>query len=191
MVPYIGSWTGEESTPAPVIRRPGGGIGYADETFLDRDRRGVLWVRALSLIGAGRPLFKTLHPWRQRHTMLRLLCQVCARPADHTDQGTLWLLSAGTVTDLVTTQPPVCRDCARISVRMCPALRPGHVAFRARSRVCGVSGMVYRPIGQFGLAPTTYTDVVPLGDPALPWTQAVQLVRRLFEVTTVDLERLS
>lgn len=190
-VPYIASWTGEKTTPATVIRLSTGRIGYVDEMVPDRDRWGVLWMRSVSRIGAGRPLFATLHPWRQRRAMLRLLCQVCAQPADQTEQGTLWLLRPGPVTDVVTSQPPVCRECARISVRMCPALRPGHVAFRARSRVCGVSGVVYRPIGRSGLVPTACPDVVPLGDPVLAWTQAAQLSRMLFEARPVDLERLS
>jgi hypothetical protein len=198
MVPYIGSWTGEDTLPTTVIRLPAGGIGYSDETLLDRDERGVLWTRTAARIGAGRPLFTKLHPQRQRRAMRHLLCQVCARPADHTSLGTLWLLPDDLVLawedglgDVVTGQPPMCQGCARISVRMCPALRVGHVALRAHSRVYGVRGVVFRPAGAFGLGFNDDVEVVSFGDPRLAWTQATQLMRELFSVRTVDLEQLS
>jgi hypothetical protein len=44
VVPYIGSWTGEANCRTDVMRRPDG-IGYRDETLLDRDQGGVLWTR--------------------------------------------------------------------------------------------------------------------------------------------------
>ncbi|HEX5404314.1 MAG TPA: hypothetical protein VFX16_18650 [Pseudonocardiaceae bacterium] len=92
VVPYVGSWSGEELRPSVVVNRPGGGIGYADETLLDRDEWGVLWTRTAGRIGKGRPLFTKPHPVRQRRAMLRLLCQVCAQPADRSTDGLLWLL---------------------------------------------------------------------------------------------------
>jgi hypothetical protein len=182
-----------------VIRCLAGGIGYPDETLLDRDERGVLWTRTVARIGAGRPMFTTLHPRRQRRAMRDLLCQVCACPADHTSEGTLWLLPGdevaavgGDLAGLVVGHPPLCRACAAVSVRMCPALRVGHVAFRAHSREYGVRGMVCRPSGAFGLAFNDDVQFVSFDDPVtLVWTQATQLLRELVDVTTVDLERLS
>jgi hypothetical protein len=198
VVPYIGRWSGEESVDTPVIRRTDGGVGYPDETVLDRDRRGVLWARAVHRIGAGRPLFGKVHPWRQRRAMSDLLCQVCAQPADRTDEGTLWLVPGVQAADwngwpagMATVHPPLCLACARISVRMCPGMRPHYVALRARSRVCGVTGVVFRPAGLTGLVRDDYPQVLTFDDPALSWTVATQLARTLVGVTTVDLERLS
>lgn len=193
VVPYVGQWSGEESPPYRVIQHPNGRIGYSDEMLLDRDEWGVLWVRLAGRIGTGRPLFTKLHPRRQRRAMLRLLCQVCAQPADHSKIGTLWLLPAADAQagDLITIQPPVCLACARLSVRMCPALRTSHVALRAHSRVAGVTGVVFRPEQPYPrLATTDYADLVPFHDPAIRWTLATQQARALFDTTTVDLDRL-
>jgi hypothetical protein len=197
VVPYIGSWTGEEQLPTRVVQRPEGGIGFADETLVDRDEWGVLWTRMSSRIGDGRPLFTTLHPLRQRRAMRRLLCQVCARPADRTDKGLLWLVP-GTGNDgprwlegMITTQPPLCVACAKVSIGACPALRPGYVAVRAWTRLCGVTGVRFQP-GR--LCPTLVTDdedeVTYYDDPAVAWVQATRLARSLHGCISVDLARL-
>ena len=198
VVPYVGRWSAEEPPITPVVRRADGGVAYPDETVLDRDRWGVLWTRAVRRSGVGRPLFGKVHPWRQRRAMLDLLCQVCAQPADRTDQGTLWLVPGvevaawrGWPAGMATVHPPLCLPCARISVRVCPGMRPHYIALRARSWVCGVTGAVFRPAGLAGLVRDDYPHVVTFGDPALPWTVATQLARTLVDVTTVDLERLS
>lgn len=199
VVPYIGSWTGEERPEPRIIRRRQGGIAYADETLLDRDDWGVLWTRTTARIGVGRPLFKQLHPRRQRRAMLDLLCQVCAQPADHTDHGSLWLLPGSKIregeglTSILTIYPPLCSACARISVSMCPALRQGYALLRARSRVVGVTGVVFRPVYPFPrlVIDDDYPDVVSFDDPMLAWTLACQLARELVDVTVIDLEDLS
>src|SRR5262245_33889083 len=92
VAPYITAWSAEQSPPVVVVERPEGGIGYLDETVADRDRNGVLWLRTPFRPGQGRPEFGKVHPLRQRRTMQRLLCQVCAGPADCTEDGVLWLL---------------------------------------------------------------------------------------------------
>jgi hypothetical protein len=151
VVPYVAPWTGEHmrTDRELVYRAWGEGIAYADETPADRDEHGVLWLSNTGDLGTGRPRFKDQHPLRQRHAMADLLCQVCAGPADRTEQGTLWLLVGETATKAgvprrdVTAFPPVCASCARISVAVCPALRSGSVLVRARSRVCGVTGLLY------------------------------------------------
>jgi hypothetical protein len=199
VVPYVGQWTGEDSPPYSVVRRPEGGIGYADETIMDRDEWGVLWVRMRSRIGVGKPLFTKLHPRRQRRAMLRLICQVCAEPADRSEQGMLWLLPGSHVSGadeqddgIATTQPPLCRQCARISSRMCPALRDSHVALRARSHVYGVTGVVFRPGHPFPrMTATDYDGVVPFSSPAIAWTLATHLVRVLTHVGTIEDQYLS
>jgi hypothetical protein len=199
VVPYIGSWTGEANCPTQVVRRPAGGIGYTDETVLDRDRWGVLWTRIASRVGLGNPLFKELHPLRQRRVMLRLSCQVCAQPADYTEQGSLWLMPAnerdarpGWPEGMTTIHPPVCAACARISVRMCPALRQGATAVRAHSRVHGVNGVVFEPgPRRMGLSVTDRAEVIPYGDPEISWIQATLLARSLYDATVIDLDGLA
>jgi hypothetical protein len=78
--------------PTVLVESPEGGIAYQDETLADRDRNGVLWHRTPFIPGQGRPDFGRVHPLRQRRTMQRLLCQVCAGPANTTEDGVLWLL---------------------------------------------------------------------------------------------------
>jgi hypothetical protein len=198
VVPYIGSWSGEEVLPTRIVQRPTGGIGYADETLMDRDEWGVLWARTATRIGAGKPQFSKLHPLRQRRAMLRLLCQVCAQPADWTDEGHLWLLpeqpsyEPGWPEDVPVTLPPLCVACAGLSVRMCPALRPTYVAVRAHSRVCGVSGVRFQPGYPFPqLAPEeTDEDIFYHEDPAIGWVMATQRARSLHDCVFVDLDRL-
>jgi hypothetical protein len=198
VVPYVASWTGETSTFPTMTNRTGGGIAYGDETLVDRDEWDVLWVRTASRIGVGRPLYKSLHPLRQRRAMLRLLCQVCAQPAGRTEQGNLWLLPAqGGVSverleDAPVTMPPVCVACARLSVLMCPALRSAYVAVRAHSRVCGVSGVRFE-LGLRGPQPIAHDDpdrVFDYRDPIILWVLATQRVRSLHECVAVDLDRL-
>lgn len=131
--------------------------------------------------------------------MLRLICQVCAEPADRTREGMLWLLPGEHVSGaddwaegITTTQPSLCRECARASVRMCPALRTGHVALRAHSRVCGVTGVVFRPTHPFPrMVVTDYEGVVPFKTPASGWTLATHPVRDLTQIVIINLESLT
>lgn len=195
-VPYISAWTGEQtgaSDSEKIIERPGVGIAYSDETIHDRDEYGVLWNRTPSRIGVGRPLFKEVHPLRQRHAMRRLLCQICARPADRTAQGVLWLLAdhrhdwAGWPEGVGNAHPPLCQECARVSVRLCPYLRRSHVALRARHcPIEGVSGGRYR--STLAGPVLTKVDVLAYDDPGTRWLQASQLVRTLYDCTIVDLD---
>lgn len=190
--PYIASWSEESLSSGAVIERPGRGIGYADETVHDRDRHGVLWLRASSRPGRSEPLFATVHPLRQRRTMRRLLCNVCARPADRTTEGVLWLLKdhrtdwTGWPEHMGVTEPPVCLACARRSVRLCPALRrEGAVAIRVRhAPISGVRGTLFRagdgpPVAMGGMT-------LAYGDPRLRWLRADKLVRELTDCTIVE-----
>jgi hypothetical protein len=201
VMPYVGSWTSEDTCPTKVIeRRGGGGIGYADETILDRDEWGVLWARIDCRVGVGKPQFGKLHPVRQRKAMRRLLCQVCAEPTDRTEGGTLWLVPGAEARDgdhwpasRATIHPPVCSSCARLSVRMCPALRQHYIALRAHSRLYGVAGVHFRagrPHPQ-PASPESDEYAVSFRDPVIRWVMATQLVRTLHDRTVVDLERLT
>ena len=191
LVPYITSWSAEKSLPAKVIELRGR-IGYADEAFGERDEHGVLWSRVPLLPGQGRPLFGKIHALRQRRAMRKLLCQVCAGPADESELGTLWLVPdfredwPGWPEHMACTEPPVCLACARVSVRVCPALRKGYVAIRVgRSAVSGIYGARYRP----GIPYPTPTEdrIVSYADPDVRWTRAGQLVRELLDCTIVNL----
>ena len=192
-VPYVARWSAEDVLAAPVVETRQG-IAYADESSVDRDRNGLLWSRVLSRPGSGQPLYRQMHPLRQRRAMRRLLCQVCSGPADHNEHGTLWLIQQqpgqwpGWPERAQNTHPPLCLRCARISVKFCPWLRQGYVAVRAHSFVSGVWGGLYR---------TGWPDRKPLvadaltlqfGDPRLHWMQADQLVRELVGCTYVDLD---
>lgn len=187
LVPYITTWSTEVPMPTTVVPHPQSGIAYADETLLDRDEHGVLWQRMPSQPGKGRPMFGQVHSMRQRRAMQRLLCQVCAGPADRTERGVLWLLRdyrddwPNWPENMAAIEPPICTQCVRTSIRHCPALRKGYVTVRVgRSVVSGVYGIHYLP-GHQG------TDaLVAYGDPAIRWTRASQLVRELFDCAIVD-----
>jgi hypothetical protein len=136
VVPYVTTWSTEKGPASVLVERPGGGIGYRDETLADRDRHGVLWWRTPCRPGDGRPEFGKVHPLRQRRAMLRLLCQVCAGPADQSADGVLWLLKdhrgdwPSWPHGMGVTEPPICAPCVTTSSRLCPALRRGAVAVR-------------------------------------------------------------
>lgn len=192
MVPYITSWSAEEQPWGKIIERGRSGIRFADETLVDRDEHGILWRRVLSSPGKGRPQFGKVHPLRQRRAMRRLLCQVCAGPADHSGLGTLWLLPKFQETwpqwpeGMAATEPPICLGCARLSIRVCPTLRTSHAIIRVgRSTISGIYGIQYRA---GDTRPIAIRDVV-LGydDPAIPWTCAGQLVRELRDCTMMEL----
>lgn len=195
VAPYVTAWSAEVDPPHELVEVPGRGIAYADETVSDRDSNGVLWYRTSHCPGQGRPEFGRVHPLRQRRAMRRLLCQVCAGPADRTDDGVLWLLRdhrgdwPGWPDGMGVTEPPVCVPCLRFSVRVCPALRNGAVAVRVgRFAVDGVHGALHTggPVPVFVGAVT-----VSLDNPAVRWVRAVSLARELRDCTIVDLDELA
>jgi hypothetical protein len=186
IAPYVTAWSAEQDPPHELIALPGVGIAYADETMADRDRNGVLWNRTPSRPGQGCPDFGRVHPHRQRRAMLRLLCQVCAGPADHTDKGVLWLLKDHRAdwpdwpNRMGVTEPPICLPCVRTSIYRCPALRKGAVTVRARHYpIAGVHGALHTG----PRLATTDVVTVPLVDPTIRWVRAVSLVRELNECT--------
>lgn len=194
--PYVNAWSGEQHQPATVIERPGVGIAYADETLYDRDRHGVLWQRVAVNQGVGEPKFGEVHPMRQRRAMRRLLCGVCADPADRSDDGVLWLLRdyRGDWPDwpnrMGVDEPPVCVGCARRASRMCPELRKGAVAIRARRYpIAGVRGLLYRTAGTRPPVITGFHNVA-YGDAAARWIQAVKILRKLGDCRVLSLDEL-
>jgi hypothetical protein len=195
VVPYITRWNSEHITKASVVQRSGG-IAYADERPGDRDRYGVLWARVTSSPGQGRPQFGKVHARRQRHAMLRLLCQVCGRPADRNADGVLWLVGedaadqASWPVPYQTPQPPVCTPCAARAAQMCPHLRLHHSALRVQDfQITGVHGALYYPshpnpvqIGAAGLA---------LDHTHIRWLRAGQLIVSLCKFTVTSLGKLT
>ncbi|MFC0040424.1 hypothetical protein [Actinomadura rayongensis] len=184
LVPWITAWSSEEALPRQVVVR-GRGIGYADETRADRDVDGVLWGRNITSPGQGTPLFKAVHPVRQRRAMREVLCQVCGAPCR---RDAVWLLSADEYAfgpwpaPIHTVQPPLCPECVAGPVRLCPHFRRGHVLVRARRfSLAGVGGMLYRrtPWGPRAVERTT----VRYGDPEIRWMVAGQLITTLYEYT--------
>jgi hypothetical protein len=192
VVPYITAWSTEQDLPGEVIEQHGVGIAYADETPIDRDDHGVLWQRMASRPRHGRPEFGITHPLRQRRAMRRLLCQVCAGPADQTKDGVLWVLKdhrddwPGWPEGMGVTEPPVCLSCAHLAVRLCPALRRGAVAVRVRDfPVAGAQGALYRTARSSPVV--TKRTIVAFDDPAIRWLRAVNLVRELHGCAVVPL----
>jgi len=199
-VPYVALWSGEHDLPTSVIEHTPTGITYPDENVADRDHHGVLWTRFTTSPGHGRPLYRQMHPLRQRRAMRRLLCQVCAQPADHTDQGHLWILLASWQEsdawpdDIVNQYPPLCLNCARLSKHLCPPLRRGYVAVRAHSTLYGVIGIQYqaaRPYPAVRIADNDDGQPVAYDNPAVQWTQAIHLTRALHKCTVADINHES
>ncbi|MEV0277293.1 hypothetical protein AB0I22_13040 [Streptomyces sp. NPDC050610] len=191
-VPYIATWSAEQRLKTTLIT-DSRGIAELHEGPHSRDSHGVLWWHRTLHVGRGRPEYGSVHPQRQQRAMRRLLCQVCAGPADRDERGVLWLLEehrnswATWPSDALTTHPPVCLPCAVEAVRRCPHLASGYTAVRVgESEVFGVYGMRFRP-GR--LAPVEVgIDVVSYGAPAVRWVVAGQLVRALDSCTVVDLQ---
>jgi hypothetical protein len=195
IAPYITAWTAETEPPSTLVERPGFGIAYADELLTDRDDKGVLWFRVPSHPRQGRPDFGRVHPMRQRRAMRRLLCQVCASPADTNDDGVLWLLKderngwAGWPEKMAVTEPPVCLPCVAVAIRLCPALRKGAVALRARScPIVGVRAILYR--NREGTLVDIEDVVIRYDDPVIRWTRAMNLVREFRACAIVPLDGL-
>jgi hypothetical protein len=196
IVPYVALWSGERPSGQIVCRFDKSvpvGIAFADEAPEDRDSRGLLWNRTNQAAGSGRPDFAKIHPLRQRKAMRKLLCQVCAGPADTTEAGTLWLLTdyrddwPGWPNGMGNTYPPLCLPCARLSVRQCPVLRKGHVVVRAHADIGAVEGQLYVP-GAGRLPVRIGEATLLLDDPRLPWLLVSDLVRRLRDCELIDLD---
>jgi len=194
--PYITQWSGEHELPSQLIEHPGYGIAYLDENLADRDARGILWFRTPSRPGHGQPLFKEVHPLRQRRAMRRLLCGVCGKPADQIDSGVLWLLRdfrddwPDWPNGMAAIEPPICLPCLRPASRLCPSLRKGAVAVRVRhAPIAGVRGALYRSRG--GMIPAFSDEItVAYDDPMARWVRASNLVRQLYDCTLVEIETL-
>ncbi|MGW8375381.1 hypothetical protein [Streptomyces sp. ODS28] len=207
VVPYVAAREGEygerEAMLGIRIARTGNpaGLRYLNEEPRDR-YRGMLWARRSQNPGhdrmpTGRPQFAMVHPSRQRESMDTMLCQVCiAARASHSAQG--WLFVLPTAPDLpdswpegeLTQHPPLCLRCARLAVKLCPALAEGHLTVRVRRpRLWGGVGALYRTGDGWRPELAAEGDIpVAFQDKAAPWLLASQLVRRLCACTPIDLK---
>jgi hypothetical protein len=199
-VPYIAAWSAEtedarrDATLTVRTSLADGAVRlvYADESPADRDRHGVLWHRVAWNPGRGRALFAQVHTQRQRRTMTRALCQVCAAPAE------VWMASAalwaehveqhGADSPYATFDPPVCRPCAAAAASNCPHLvSRGFVFLVPRTWAnTAIRGQVLDPHTSLLSAPRTVPlpGAVPPPDPALlRLTLAKGLMSSLFDVT--------
>ncbi|KOV82476.1 hypothetical protein ADL03_24485 [Nocardia sp. NRRL S-836] len=197
VAPHVTSWSAEQNLQCGLIVRPDRrGVGYVNELPGDRDEHGVLWVKVAERHGAGKPDFARVHPARQRQAMKELLCQVCAKPADRTSDGVLWLMRDHRETEdpdwpehMASVEPPTCVPCIEISLRRCPALRRGAVAVRVHEySVMGVRGTLYKP-GVFAPEPLRIEHLVH-GDALAGWMVAASSFRLLQKCSFVSFEEL-
>ncbi|ONI85995.1 hypothetical protein ALI144C_12180 [Actinosynnema sp. ALI-1.44] len=192
-VPYVTAWSAESIVCPKLVTHPLGGVAYPDETLTDRDSRGNLWARTAYCPGQGKPDYGIVHPMRQRRAMRQLLCQVCGGPADRTEAGVLWLLQdhrqdwVGWPEAMAVTEPPICRACVPLSLKLCPALRKGAVTVRAQGYpLVGFHGQLHTGADLFpravGKAITTFES------PTARWILATGLVRELRSCLVTALE---
>ncbi|MCX4773732.1 hypothetical protein [Streptomyces sp. NBC_01285] len=208
LVPYITSREGEYGAPESELTLSMNAFGsvrlaYRNETPADRGPHGELWARCSQSVDAsgspaGKPQWRLVNPARQLACMRQLRCQIGFCSAE-TDRGYVFL--AGSAEGAAhrggepvrTAQPPVCLKHVRPAIELCPHLRKGHVAFRARATsVWGVIGSRYR-LSALGLEPlpAEHDDApVPYGHPQVSWFLASQLVRELRDYEVVNLDDL-
>ncbi|WP_049575975.1 hypothetical protein [Streptomyces sp. SBT349] len=177
---------------ALTIRPDGTGLAYREETPRDRDRHGVLWARLIEAPGEGRPNYRALHSYRQRHVMFHRLCQVCGGPASRTAEGWLFLVQppppaerlANWSEGALSTKPPVCEPCATLALRYCPHLKDPVFVRSRKPRVWGAFGGFFTPAdGGRRLVPAPDDGYLPYGHPSANWFLASQLVIELTRCT--------
>ncbi|MFD6435874.1 hypothetical protein [Streptomyces venezuelae] len=180
----------------------GSRIAYTDERRGDRDPQGVLWARvsqSLDERGAptGKPLWRMISPPRQRETMSQLRCQDC-RVLARTPEGLVFLHSTEDgvpepSTTVLTAQPPVCLQHARMASKRCSHLAEhGFVALLAQSApLYGVIGTPHRYTADRSIQVMACDGVpVPYGHADLDWLVASRLVRHIRAFTVVNLDDL-
>ncbi|MFC0531334.1 hypothetical protein [Phytohabitans kaempferiae] len=188
-VPWITRWTGEILSPDRVALqtpRNTAPLRYAEATLLDRDRRGVLWLREANTPGTGEPQWAEVNGPRQRRAMRALRCQVCGEPTSpgmpvpflfsRTELAALRHAQAQ-ATPAVTTTPPCCQACWQTAAQFCPHLiRHGAVPCHVTTVTAwGAYGDLYLPG-----ASVRRNIHLGYGDERLPWLlgkQAVVLIQ--------------
>ncbi|MFE7525335.1 hypothetical protein ACFU7Y_06400 [Kitasatospora sp. NPDC057542] len=198
-VPRITSWSGEVLQRPRRIRHDDGGkqIGYWQETAGDRVN-GVLVLRSTGEPGQGVPVWTRSHPGRQVQLMLTMACRVCGEPADHTEQGTLWLLprprmrsgrvrrlAAGWPEGAVVEHPPVCAAHALQAPGLCRALDGALLVRVTASEVWGVAGWCLGPEMEPVQGSFSFTE-----PELLRWVVATHVLRTVTGCTVLTAEEL-
>jgi hypothetical protein len=181
----------DEATGLPLFR------GTFADPAAEKDREKSVTVEFAAKVQPVPPAALAGVPFRPV-VLEGMTVQPRAEVSGQAKQGVLWVLPTDYVADgrgwpddIATIHPPLCIPCARLSIGLCPALRPDFVAIRAHSRVCGVTGVLFRSAPRFPvISPSDNGDVIGFRDPAIAWMQAAQLVRSLYGCTVVDLDRL-
>lgn len=158
-VPWVTRWTGEmlptEHTVMHVEQAPEpGAVALAYNSDLspeEREANGILWQRE-GIARGGEPQFSQVSTYRQRAAMRKRLCQVCGKKIE--SPVISWLMAPGhlDVTDqghAVTTNPPTCDGCLKVSLEKCPhLLKAGHFVVKVLEyELWGVQGegVLYDP----------------------------------------------
>jgi hypothetical protein len=198
LTPYVALRSNEipmfESELTVEISDAGPRLAYKRRRPGDRDHHGNLWTRLEKIPGDSNVIFHSMHSDRQRECMEKMLCQVCAGPADHNHQGWLFIdwrreNSPSTWPEHAITPtptPPLCADHARASELLCPYLRQGEYAvLRVRKpHLYGVAGGIYRRTEE-GWISSEHDVLSAYSKPRLPGMLAVRLYRELRGVTVV------
>ncbi|MFJ6566875.1 hypothetical protein ACIQNU_05610 [Streptomyces sp. NPDC091292] len=203
LIPYVTAYSNElgprESDLCLEVPRNGvPHLAYMHPRPDDRDAHGNLWARMTRPPEdeRGRALWAFMDPLRQRECMDRLLCQVCAKPAE-TDAGTVfieWQRPGGgpkPLNKITTDAPPVCLTCLPVTFQACPFLRDektARVLLARKSVLSGVSGTLYRVAADLqSWIPSEQDAYSSFNKPRYPGMLAQRLHRKLRGVTVLDL----
>ena len=137
-------------------------------------RFGVLWPRQAAHVD-GRPIFRQMHPLRQRECMLERRCQVCGRSAISSSGMLSWLLPGRPRRGLVcVSKPPVCGNCIPEVLDRCPHLHDVRVYTSSDYEPRGVVGLVMA-----GQGDPDFHEVPLTNGAALAVTLAMALIVRI------------
>ncbi|MEU5525266.1 hypothetical protein ABZ759_32795 [Streptomyces sp. NPDC047860] len=195
MVPFVIQREGEDAAPDNLLLSSLGPDRYRLH-YADEDPGTVTCAACCgpaapsgTVDDLGRPVGRP--QWRM---MQALRCQVCAERA-RTPLGFIFLAGPDTVDPddrtVLTNQPPVCPEHARMSADLCPHLTPDPMAFLVQSApMYGVNGVGYGYGDQGVQVVQRPAGPIPYSHPLLPTVLASQMVRRLSAFRLVGLNQL-
>ncbi|WP_330174099.1 hypothetical protein OG875_11305 [Streptomyces sp. NBC_01498] len=198
--PYVAARSAEQASKLAELTvefgPKGARLAYTRPRPGDRDSHGNLWVRMEAPGDPGGVLYDSMHPARQRACMERMLCQVCAEPADRDKDGRLfidWRREDSPPTwpeRSLTAMPPLCAAHVQLSLRQCPfPRRTEHAVLRVRKPLLyGVSGALHR-MTEHGWRASDEDVLTPYGKPRHPGMLAARVHRELRGVTVVDVPK--
>lgn len=180
--PYVTAYSDEEFDLGFGFADGSGGprLTYQDPRA-DDWMFNVLWPRQAPHVD-GRPIYRQMHPLRQRECMLQRRCQVCRR-STLTPAGNLTWLLPGTVTSglVCLSKPPVCVPCISDARGSCPHLRDAHTYISSDYEPRGIVGLVLT-----GFDPD-FHEVSLADTESLAVSLAMALIVRVRDLTPVRL----